>query len=60
LEFSLAFQPIPESGDFREDVGNANISALREQYDQHYNLSVGRVMQDAWERLHEILTRLSK
>lgn len=58
--FRLVFLPVPESGDFRLDVSNAEMAELREQYDAAYDVRVKEAMQSAWDRLHETLTKVSE
>jgi len=58
--FKLVFSPVPESGDFRIDVGNDELSHLRTQYESAYDTRVKDAMQTAWGKLHSTLTTVSE
>lgn len=58
--FRLVFSPVPESGDFRIDVGNTELSHLRTQYESAYDARVKDAMQTAWGKLHSTLTTVSE
>lgn len=58
--FRLVFSPVPESGDFRVQVGNDEMLALREQYESAYDARVGDAMRTAWDKLHATLTGMSE
>jgi hypothetical protein len=53
------FLPVPESGDFRVDVGDAVQQELATQYSDFYNNKLSEAMNDIWGRLHETLTHMS-
>lgn len=57
--FQLVFSPVPEAGDFRLQVGADDMAELRAQYDSAYDLRVKEAMQSAWDKLHEMLLRMS-
>jgi hypothetical protein len=56
---SVRYTPVPESGDFRVDVTNEAMNDLKDQYDKLYKSNLDKVTQDAWDRLHKVLTQLS-
>lgn len=58
--FRLVFSPVPESDDFRIDVGNSELAELREQYESAYESRVHEAMQVAWDKLHDVLTTMSE
>jgi hypothetical protein len=58
--FKLVFSPVPESGDFRIDVGNDHLDQLRNQYESAYDTRVKDAMQTAWDKLHTTLTTVSE
>lgn len=60
FKFKYVFLPVPEAGDFRVDVGDAYKNELQEQYQNFYQDKLNNAMQDAWERLHDCLTRMSE
>jgi hypothetical protein len=53
------FMPVPEAGDFRIDVNEASKAELQAQYKEFYDNKLGEAMQDAWDRLHDCLTKMS-
>jgi len=59
FRFSYVFMPLPSSGDFRVDIGEAAAKELRDQYEQTFNNRIEEAMRDVWERLHKCLTHMS-
>jgi hypothetical protein len=57
--FRYVFSPLPESGDFRLDVGNAELEELKQKYASDYDLRLAEAMREPWERLHTVLTGMS-
>lgn len=58
--FRLVFSPVPEAGDFRLDVGSADLADLRSQYEDAYDSRVKDAMKVAWDKLHTTLTNVSE
>jgi hypothetical protein len=56
---SLRYEPLPEVGDFRIDIGNEGIKELQESYASLYEANIEKVHADAYDRLYKILTQLS-
>jgi hypothetical protein len=59
FKFKYVFLPVPEVGDFRIDVSEAGKSELREQYEKFYTDKLSEAMQDAWDRLHDCVVKMS-
>jgi uncharacterized protein YpbB len=59
FRFKYVFLPVPESGDFRVDVGEALQEELKTQYSAFYENKLSEAMNDVWDRLHETLTHMS-
>ena len=57
--FRYVFSPLPESGDFRLDVGNAELEELKHKYAADYDARLADAMREPWERLHTVLTGMS-
>lgn len=55
-KFHVVFSPIPDAGDFRVDIPNEYRDELQKISDER----VAHAMKDAWDRLHECLTRMSE
>lgn len=60
FRFRYVFLPVPEIGDFRVDVNEAHLVELKAQYESFYQNKLSEAMQDAWERLHECLRKMSE
>jgi len=59
FKFKYVFLPVPEVGDFRIDVSETGKNELREQYEKFYADKLGEAMQDAWDRLHDCVVKMS-
>lgn len=57
--FRYVFSPLPEAGDFRLDVGNADLEELKNKYATDYDLRLAEAMREPWERLHNVLKAMS-
>jgi len=57
--FKMVFTPLPEAGDFRLDVANEDLEELRKQYDTNLNNRLTEAMQSQWDKLHDMLSRMS-
>jgi hypothetical protein len=58
--FKLVFSPLPESGDFRLDIPNADIQELATQYESAFNDRLADAMREPWEKLHRLLAHMSE
>lgn len=58
--FRFVISPLPEAGDFRLDVGNAELEELKQKYAADYDLRLADAMREPWERLHTVLTAMSE
>lgn len=54
-----AFTPVPESGDFRVDIADDIACELREQYETEYARRVAAVSREHWDRLKDVLDKMS-
>lgn len=52
--------PLPQAGDFRVDIGEEGLKELQAQYESVLQQRVTGAMTEAWERLHDCLTRMSE
>ena len=52
--------PLPQSGDFRVDIGEDGLRELQTQYESVLHQRVTGAMTEAWERLHDCLSRMSE
>lgn len=58
--FRFNYVQLPEAGDWRLDIGNDALEALREQCKAHYASQLEGAMNDIWKRLYDTLTVLSR
>jgi hypothetical protein len=57
--FRMVFTPLPEAGDFRLDVAQEDLEILRKQYDTALGERLQDAMKSQWDKLHDLLTRMS-
>lgn len=58
--FKLVFSPVPEAGDFRLQVAEQDLAALRQQYEDSFKDRLADAMREPWDRLHKLLTGMSQ
>jgi hypothetical protein len=58
--FRYSMIPLPQSGDFRVDIGEDGLRELQSQYEGVLQQRVTGAMTEAWERLHDCLSRMSE
>jgi len=59
FRMDTAMMPMPVSGDFRLDIESEVQRDLVKQFDDRMERQLAAANQDAWTRLHEVLTRMS-
>lgn len=61
-KFSLRykFTPLPDSGDFRLDVPNADLEQIKQEYECDFNARLNEAMREPWDRLHKLLLATSE
>lgn len=58
--FRMVFTPLPEAGDFRLDVAQEDLEVLRSQYEASLSSRLAEAMQSQWDKLHDLLSRMSE
>jgi hypothetical protein len=58
--FNINYMPLPDSGDFRVDIGNEAVEELKSRYEEAYSRQLEGVMTDVWSRLLKTLEPISK
>lgn len=58
--FNYFFSPVPMSGDFRVDAGEAAIKELQLSYESEYERRLNSAMQSAWDRLYTCLDHMKE
>lgn len=58
--FRYVFSPLPEAGDFRLDVANEDLEALKQEYASNFDARIETAMREPWERLHTMLKGMSE
>lgn len=51
--------PLPESGDWRLDIGNQAATEMRTQYEKFYGEQLNNAMGEVWRRAHKALSAMS-
>lgn len=58
--YRMVFSPVPESGDFRLDVGQRDLAEIKEEYEENFKSRLADAMREPWERLHKELSHISE
>mgnify|MGYP006283046085 CR=1 FL=1 len=58
--FRYSFTPLPQAGDFRVDIGEQGLAELRDHYEGVLTERTTTMMQDAWDRLYDALSKMSE
>jgi hypothetical protein len=59
FKFSINYIPLPDTGDWRVDIGETGRNQLESHYQQFYQQQLGAAMTDIWQRTYEVLNRMS-
>lgn len=57
--FRYKFTPLPDSGDFRLDIPNADLQELKNSYESDFGNRLQEAMREPWDRLHKLLKATS-
>ena len=60
FRFAYTIEPLPQSGDFRVEIGDEGLRELQAQYEQAMTNRVEQAMRDSWDRLHGVLSKMSE
>lgn len=60
FSFEYMYSPLPQSGDFRVDVGNIQKEELIEHFEHQFKAHVADAMREPWQRLHAALRHMSE
>lgn len=58
--YRLVFSPVPDAGDFRLDIAEADKAMLEGQYKNAYDERINEAMRTTWGKLHSMLTGMSE
>jgi len=58
--FRLSYIPLPDSGDFRIDIGNEANEQVKSHYQDYYSAQLNNAMNDVWQRTHKALSAMSE
>jgi hypothetical protein len=58
--FRLSYIPLPDSGDFRIDIGNEATEQVKSHYQDYYSTQLNNAMNDVWQRTHKALSAMSE
>lgn len=59
FKFTVNYLPVPMAGDFRVDIGEEAKAEIIASCEGLYKERLNNAMRDAWNRLHDCLTRMS-
>jgi hypothetical protein len=57
--FTYNLYPLPESGDFRVDIGNEGLEQLKQEFEEAQNIRITEAVQDIRNRVKEAVEKLS-
>lgn len=57
---TLEFEPLPDAGDFRVDLGNEEVEAIREQITTQQKDCTEQAMRDLWDRTYKVVKNMSE
>ena len=60
FKFKYVFLPLPDTGDFRVEVGEETKNELTKQFKGYYETKINDAMKDIWDRLYDNLSKLSE
>lgn len=60
FSFAYTFMPVPTSGDFRIDISEEAKNSIMESCSNAYEQRLANAMKEAWNRLHDSLSRMSE
>ncbi len=60
FKFRYVFLPVPDTNDFRIDMDEQQKADLENQYKNFYDNKLSEAMQEAWNRLHDCVTKMSE
>lgn len=60
FRFSINYIPLPETGDWRVDIGEAGRTQLESHYQRFYQQALQTAMDDVWHRAYDVLQRMSE
>jgi len=58
--FNYYFSPVPESGDFRVDIGEAGMAELKDRYNNAFKDRIETSMKDVWDKTYTTLKHISE
>jgi len=58
--FRYAFAPLPTAGHFAVDIAEQGLQELKTHYEGVMDTRIKGAMQDAWDRLHDVLVKMSE
>lgn len=57
FNIDIGFQPVPQAGDWRVDIGDDALETLRQQIEERVTASQGVAMQAAWQRVYDVVAK---
>lgn len=55
--FNIRFMPVPDQQDWRVDIGDDALAAIKAQLQADITETMGSAMQAAWQRVHDVVSK---
>lgn len=60
LRFSISILPIPDSSDFRVDLGDEETNRIKQELDEQVKKATKDALKDTWERLYAVVSKFTE
>lgn len=60
FSFRWTVRPVPTAGDFRVELGAAEVDAIRQQIEDGLNVTVQAAMVDVWDRIKTVVSAMAE
>lgn len=57
FQMDVSFFPVPDASDWRVSLSDSELDALRQQVNEQVQQSQGKAMQEAWQRVYDIVAK---
>lgn len=60
FDMSVRFEPVPDAQDFRVDINDEDVQAIRADITRNIHNQQGEALQHCWERLREVVSKIEE
>lgn len=57
FKMDVAFTPVPSANDWRVELSDTEVNALRKQIEERVSDSQSKAMQEAWQRVYDVVSK---